>query len=276
MTGGTVPDERTLLAALDVVDVALALVGSDKRIQYANAAYGEFVTHTPAAIEGTSIFGLGCPCDGLAGLEDEWDRRDFLSVTGESPEGSIVDVVVRPLGQDSDVRLVLVRRGMVRALASRQLPPDVVRHLQEFLVELTGHGGDPTMLSAAPLSILLLGIENLEGLRAEHGDETVEAVLRQVAQALVLQKRKADIIGRYRDGQFLVIAPDTPRHGAVMLADRIRRRVESLEFETHGHPVPISIATYAAEYRPQLDGTIREAVERGVATISAPAAEPSA
>src|SRR5687768_18570163 len=113
---------------------------------------------------------------------------------------------------------------MVRNLASRQLPSDVVSHIQEFLVELTGHGGDPTTLAAAPLSILLLGIEDLEGLRREHGEDTVEAVLRQVAQALVLQKRKADIIGRYRDGQFLVIAPDTPRHGAVMLAERIRRR----------------------------------------------------
>lgn len=266
--GGTVPDTSTLCAALDVVDVGMALVGSDRRIQYANAAFAEFVAAAPDGIEGESIFSGACPCEALHDCEDRWDEAELLTVSGPSPSGSVVDVVVRPVSPGSDVRLVVVRRGLVRAMAGRRLPPSVIKEVQQFLTELTGHAADPSSLSAAPLSILMVGIEGLDQLRSRVGDETVEDLLREVAQSLVLQKRKADIISRYGDGQFLVIAPDTARYGAAMLAERIRNRVESLGIQADGEPVPVRLATYTAEYRPQLDGSIREAVRRASDSVA--------
>lgn len=262
------PDENILRAALDAVDVGMALVGADGRIEYANAAFGEFVAHPATAVEGASVFGTGCPCEALKQHEPEWAERESILVSGECPQGSTVDVMVRPVTAGSDMRLVVVRRGLIRAFPHRRLPDEVIEDLQAFLTELTGHSTDPAALAAAPLSILMLGVDDVDGLRESYGDPVVEEVLRQVAQALVLQKRKADIISRYGDGQFLVLAPDTPRYGAAMLAERIRQRVESLEFEANGRPVPISLVTWAAEYRSQLDGSIREAVERASESVA--------
>lgn len=271
--GGTVPDTSTLCAALDVVDVGMALVGPDQRIQYANAAFAEFVAAAPDGVEGESIFSGACPCEALHDCQDRWDDAELLTVSGPSPSGSVVDVVVRPVTAGSDIRLVFVRRGLVRAVAGRRLPPPVIKEVQEFLTELTGHAADPTSLAAAPLSILMVGVEGLDELRSNIGDEGVEGVLREVAQSLVLQKRKADIISRYGDGQFLVIAPDTARYGAAMLAERIRNRVESLDIQADGEPVPVRLATYTAEYRPQLDGSIREAVRRASEAVADPEGE---
>lgn len=267
------PDESTLCAALDVVDVGMALVGPDRRVQYANAAYADFVAAAPEALEGQSLFGAACPCEALFEYKERWEESHLFMVSGPSPEGSIVDVVVRPVTPGSDIRLVVVRRGLVRAVTGRRLPPAVVEELQAFLTEQTGHAADPTALSAAPLSILMIGVEDIDDLRRTIAEEAVEEALREVAQSLVLQKRKADIIIRYADGQFLVIAPDTPRYGAAILAERIRSRVESLEFKAEGEPVPVRLVTYTAEYRPQLDGSIRDAVRRASQAVTGRSAE---
>lgn len=271
------PDEKTLCAALDLVDFGLALVGRDRRIQYANAAFSEFVAIPPSELEGSSIFGAGCPCVPLRAHEARWDQEEEISVNGESAQGVVVDVVVRPVTPGSEIRLVILRRGLVRTPGNRTLDPETVKELQEFVTDLTGHAVDPGSLSSAPLSILVLGVENLETLRDRFGERTLEeVVLRQVAQALVLQKRKPDIISRYGDGQFLVLAPDTPRYGAAMLADRIRDRVESLAFEVDSEPVPISLVSYTTEYRPQHDGPIREVVEKVSRAAGGRASEPVA
>ncbi|HUP20030.1 MAG TPA: diguanylate cyclase [Gemmatimonadota bacterium] len=266
-------DESTLRAALDAMDIGIALAAPDGRIEYANAAYAEYVSHPRSSIEGASIFGAGCPCPALVSHEAEWATSEGIAVTGDSPQGMSIDVVARPISPGARLRLVVVRRGFVRSAQRHGLSDEIVEDLQSFLAELTGHPAEPDAL-IAPISLLMLGIRDLDELRERLGDEMIERIHREVAQALVLQKRKADIISRFGEGQFLVLAPETPRHGAAMLAERIRARVESIDFESDGRSIPISLVTWAAEYRPDLDGPIREAVERGSEAVSGRAIEP--
>lgn len=266
-------DETTLRDTLDAMDVGIALAAPDGQIEYANAAYAEHVAHPLPSIEGTSVFGTGCPCPALMSLESEWATTEGIAVSGLDPQGVPVDVVARPVSPGARLRLLVVRRGIVRSNPPRGLSQEVVRDLQSFLTELTGHPADPEVL-AAPISILMLGIRDMEELRERLGEDMSEVVHREVAQALVLQKRKPDIISRYGEGQFLVLAPDTPRHGAAMLADRIRQRVESIDFEKDGEPIAISLVTWAAEYRPQLDGPIRDVVQRGSEAVAGRPIEP--
>ncbi|MFN2382846.1 MAG: diguanylate cyclase domain-containing protein [Gemmatimonadota bacterium] len=264
------PDAKTLSAALDAVDVGMALVGPDWLVQFCNVAYGETVGAAPEELIGSSIFADACPCESLAAQEASWDDGVLISVSGESPLGNMVDVVVRPVMPGSDVRLVVVQRAFVRAVTGRRLPPDVTTELHDIVAELTGHTTEQTALEAAPLSILMLGVEGIAALREQHGSEAVEPILREVAQVLVLQKRKADIISRYGDGQYLILAPETPRYGASMLAERIRRRVSALDITTGVGGPPVTLLTYASEYRPHLDGTVREAIARAAAATTTP------
>jgi diguanylate cyclase (GGDEF)-like protein len=212
-------------------------------------------------ITGAGFFEEGRPCDEILEVESDWGVDRILTLNGEGPSGP-VDVSIRPMLPGVPERLVVVRRGIVRPMRSRRLPDDVAGELCDYVTELTGHPADPTTLTAAPLSILMLMIAEAETIRATFGEDAAEDVLRQVAQALVLQKRKADVIARYREGQFLVLAPDTPRVGAAMLAERIRRSVASLGLEADGQPLRVTVLAFAAEYRPAMDGTVREAVEK--------------
>ena len=42
--------------------------------------------------------------------------------------------------------------------------------------------------------------------------------------------RETDIIGRYGGDEFVVILPETPLSGAMVIAERIRKKVEDYEF----------------------------------------------
>lgn len=264
------PDAKTLSAALDAVDVGMALVGPDRLVQFCNVAYGESVGAAPEELVGASLFADACPCETLAAQESAWENGEMIAVSGESPLGNMVDVVVRPVMPGSDVRLVVVQRAFVRAVTGRRLPPGVATELHDIVAELTGHTTEQGALDAAPLSILMLGVEGIGSLRETQGAAAAEHVLREVAQVLVLQKRKADIISRYGDGQYLILAPETPRYGASMLAERIRRRVSALEITAGEKGLPVTLLTYASEYRPHLDGTVREAIARAAAATTTP------
>lgn len=266
------PDQRTLCAALDAVDLGMAIVGPDHRVEYCNAAYGEYLGLAPDAVTGASIFGAGCPCEALAAYETDWDVSEMIAVSGEAPMGGVVEVIVRLVTPGSDTRLVVVRKGMVRTISARRLTPNVVEDVARFVTDLTGHPVDEAALGVAPLSILLLALADLESLCRQYGDEAAEDALRQVAQALVLQKRKADITCRYGGGQFLVLAPDTPRYGAAILAERIRQSLTTLDLEAAEGPVPVTLLAYTAEYRPSMDGTIRDAVEKASSMLTQRAA----
>lgn len=264
-----------LHAALDALDLGVALVGPEGRIRFCNIAYADLVDAPAEFLVGASVFGAGSPCHALAEREAEWAEAETLSLSGESPDGVAVDVVIRPLESGSDIRLVLVRRGLVRARAPRWLPVEVVADVQEFLRELTGHPADDPALWRAPLSILVVAIDGLDRLRRARGEPAVEEVLRQVAQVLVLEKRKSDAVSRYGDGQFLVFAPDTAGSKGALLAERFRRGVEALEIRIDDGPDRACLLISTAEYRPHLDGPIRDTVAQvSAALLAAPSSLP--
>lgn len=259
-------EETTFRAVLDLMDIGMAIVNGDRRVEWCNAAYADFVNRSVDEVTGASFFDEGRPCEEVSQTDAHWNGDAMLTISGQGPMGP-VDVSIRPVSAGSAERLVVVRRGIVRPMGGRRLPDEVVVELCEYVTELTGHAADPAVLSMAPLSILMLMIAEVDSLRASHGEGVLEDVLRQVAQALVLQKRKGDVIARYGEGLFLVLAPDTSRVGATMLAERIRRSVAGLEFTADGKRLRANVLTFAGEYRPSLDGPVRDVVEKASAHL---------
>lgn len=260
-------DEAVLRAAMDALDAGIALVEPDGRIRYCNAAYAGLLDVPPELLVGASVLGAAAPCEAIAERALDLAEGRAASFSGENEDGAAIDVALRAI-DDSDLRLVLVRRGLVRTVPPRWLPPEVVADLRDFLRALTGHASEDPALGRAPLSILVLSVENLDEIRRLGGDAGAEEMLRRVAQVLVLEKRKSDVVSRFGDGQFLVLAPETPGHHASLLAERFRRGAEVLETPGRGRPAP-RLRFTATEYRPLLDGSIREAVERA-ASAAAP------
>lgn len=69
--------------------------------------------------------------------------------------------------------------------------------------------------------------------------------------------RNVDISGRYGGEEFLVILPEVQLKGAVILAERIREKVEKIETDAPG--LKITVSGGVAEY---IGGDIEELVKK--------------
>ena len=90
-----------------------------------------------------------------------------------------------------------------------------------------------------PLSVLMLDIDYFKNINDRYGHLTGDKVIIKVAQILNDICRFSDIVGRYGGEEYLIITPDTGLKDAVILAERIRQKIQSAEF-TQGICVTVS------------------------------------
>lgn len=89
-------------------------------------------------------------------------------------------------------------------------------------------------------SVLMIDLDNFKTLNDEHGHAKGDAVLKDVAAHVVGALRPSDIVCRYGGEELLVILPDCGIDDAMMRAEQVRARIESLS-EQHGCRVTASI-----------------------------------
>ena len=77
-----------------------------------------------------------------------------------------------------------------------------------------------------PLSILLFGVDYLESISEHHGSAVGEQAWRAVAETLSESLRRSDLVFRSDEDAFCVALPDTDISEAVVLANRLRERVD--------------------------------------------------
>lgn len=103
----------------------------------------------------------------------------------------------------------LTNRDMLAAIAEREL----VRAQRK---------GDP-------LSLVSLDIDCFARLTERLGDAAGERVLKRLAQLLVGNTRAVDLPARVGIRSFAVLLPDTPAQGALVVAERVRAKIETLD-----------------------------------------------
>ncbi len=95
------------------------------------------------------------------------------------------------------------------------------------------------------LSIIMFDIDHFKHVNDTYGHQEGDLVIIAVANTLKTQCRKYDILGRYGGEEFLAILPNTNLEGAMLTAERIRKRIELLEFDSG---IKITISGGIAEY----------------------------
>jgi diguanylate cyclase (GGDEF)-like protein len=84
-----------------------------------------------------------------------------------------------------------------------------------------------------PLALILLDIDNFKTINDTQGHQAGDEVLRKVGQVLAASVRQVDLAARYGGEEFAVIVPETDLDGALDLAERLRKALESDEIELH-------------------------------------------
>jgi diguanylate cyclase (GGDEF)-like protein len=76
------------------------------------------------------------------------------------------------------------------------------------------------------MSLIMFDLDNFKKVNDRYGHVEGDQVLLRAATLMVETLREIDIAARYGGEEFGVLLPDTPRNGAYVVADRIRRRIE--------------------------------------------------
>jgi len=95
--------------------------------------------------------------------------------------------------------------------------------LQESIIESNS--------SSEPLSLILLNIDMFKQINETYGHQAGDRIIRGVADHLRLTARGNDNIGRWGGEEYLIVCPDTDREAVQTLSERLRRRIESCDFE---------------------------------------------
>ncbi len=95
-----------------------------------------------------------------------------------------------------------------------------------------------------PLTLLMADLDDFKIFNDVNGHILGDEALKSVGEIIRGSVRGEDVAARYGGEEFSIILPDTGPAGALMVADRVRRRVESYPFKVKpeaGTPLTLSI-----------------------------------
>lgn len=142
-----------------------------------------------------------------------------------------------------------------------------------------------------PMSFLMIDIDNFKVYNDHYGHQAGDLALEITAQCLKSALRSADVASRYGGEEFSILLPQTSIAEALVIAERIRSRVEHSSYP-HGESQPhgaVTVSIGISAFGPKLetassvigaaDHALYVAKSRGkncVVTYAPPAADPPA
>jgi diguanylate cyclase (GGDEF)-like protein len=121
-----------------------------------------------------------------------------------------------------------------------------VRSLRQ-IIELATRDLQGARNSSQPLVVLVIGIDHLGRINDLHGRATGDDVIRQVANRLRAVIRDTDLIGRYRQDEFVVVLSQSRNSengigdGGLEMAERLLGTVSQSALPTRVGPLPVTV-----------------------------------
>src|SRR5260370_9433758 len=92
------------------------------------------------------------------------------------------------------------------------------------------------------LSIGLIDVDHFKQINDRYLLPGGDQVLVDLARCLHAAARTVDFVGRIGGEEFMGIAPETDREGAIVLGERIRTMVEASVFTYQGEAIPVRVS----------------------------------
>jgi len=92
--------------------------------------------------------------------------------------------------------------------------------------------------SHTPISLIMVDIDFFKKVNDTYGHHAGDSVLSKIASLLKSSVRKDDTVARYGGEEFVLILPGAKLEVTSIIAERIRRLVETTPFENRRRPNP--------------------------------------
>jgi diguanylate cyclase (GGDEF)-like protein len=93
----------------------------------------------------------------------------------------------------------------------------------------------------APLAVAIIDADFFKEINTKFHHPGGDQVLCDLARCMTTALRKIDMLGRWAGDEFMLIAPQTHRAGALVLAERLRTLVQNHPFSYQGQRIPLTV-----------------------------------
>jgi diguanylate cyclase (GGDEF)-like protein len=251
---------RTLRAALDQSEVAVVLLDSEMRAQFANRAFRRLWHLSDMLAERKPAF-VGLMYHGR-------DVKTFIQPAGQSDFIAQETARIRT-GDENPVEIRLTNGEVVRsrckALADggRMVTygnvSDLVRSADEMADlamkdALTGiYNRRHFMLRldsewkrnrryGRPLSLLLLDIDHFKSINDRYGHDIGDQVIVAIARLCGTQTRDSDVAARIGGEEFAILLPETDLAEARAVAERLRAAADEQPLASSAGPIAVTVS----------------------------------
>ncbi len=114
-----------------------------------------------------------------------------------------------------------IRREAEHDALTGALNRKALEHILDNLTQAADMGG-------SGFSLLVADVDHFKKFNDSYGHLLGDEVLKRVVQSMHQQVRGSDYVARYGGEEFVLLLPDTPLHGAGIVAESIRHAVEQI------------------------------------------------
>ncbi len=109
---------------------------------------------------------------------------------------------------------------------------------------------DDAQRDKTPVSVLFLDLDKFKSLNDTHGHAAGDEALRVVGKLLKQAARPQDVAARYGGEEMTLLLPDTPRAIAAIIAETVRKAIESKPIEYEKVKMPVTASIGVASWEP--------------------------
>jgi diguanylate cyclase (GGDEF)-like protein len=92
------------------------------------------------------------------------------------------------------------------------------------------------------VSLLFIDVDGFKRINDTFGHLVGSQALAEMGQVFRRIVRETDVVGRYGGDEFVIVLPETPLNGAMIIAERIRKKVEECEFVAQNLSIRLTVS----------------------------------
>lgn len=184
-----------------------------------------------------------------------------LSTTDDLIRGlslDAVDYITKPLNEEL-VKIKIYNQIKIINTLRNIADLDEIDYLtgiasRKYLLSQLEIEWDKALREKINISLLIASLEGLKEFNNKYGYTNVDLLIKSFAQTIIKSiKRKSDLAARLSGGDFAVLLPQTNKNGAIHVAQKIKKNIESKEIIIDNNPILIKANIGFSSYVPSCD-----------------------
>lgn len=195
----------------------------------------------PLLAAGFAVAAVAVGLRGLAALFTADPLRALLAPAGP---GAALVLVAFAAGLAHTLAFLLLQKERAESEAERLATVDPLTgaYNRRTFHEIAEREMARAVRAGQPVSIIMLDVDHFRALNDRFGHRAGDELLQKVIEIVRGALRKEDMLVRFGGVQFLVMLPEVAGPGAVVVAGRIRRTVESEPIVAAGESLSVTVS----------------------------------